>query len=180
MNRFLRLAWALMVLILVGSLLWTIDDLPNRIPTHFNGAGAPNGWSSKSTFFWTWLLTIAVANIWVVVFPWLSRWLTSEKNRKYLSMPNKDHWLSDPELRAYAMRVLETTFLVTIILSDVILMMAFRSIYGYSTTHVPHPIHWSLFVFLGAAVVFALVYPLMALRKTAGPASSQTGGASGG
>lgn len=166
MNRFLKIAWAILTLILLGSLFLSWNELPDRIATHFDGGGHPNGWSSGTGFLTAWLFTILATNIWPLLFPYLGRWMFEKCDPRFLSLPNKKYWLSTPERRERAARVVETTLLGTIVVVDLVLLMAFDAVRSHSRTGEPQPMHWSFFVLLATALVFSFAYPIRALRKT--------------
>lgn len=78
-------------------------QLPERVATHFDGAGRPNGWETRegwrsaSLFLGTALPLVALGAFCVL------RWVPA----RMFNLPNRDHWLA-PEQRgatlAYLMR----------------------------------------------------------------------------
>lgn len=55
MNRYLLYAviWSVLVLGAVADLVAHYPRLPERVATHFNEAGDPDGWSTRQGYLWT-------------------------------------------------------------------------------------------------------------------------------
>lgn len=64
--------------------------LPERIASHFNAAGMPNGWMTKTQFLWTYALVLLPA---LALEFWVSHQIASKPNAK-LNLPNKEYWLA--------------------------------------------------------------------------------------
>jgi uncharacterized membrane protein len=82
----------LCVALLVGVAITDHQQLPERIASHFNGNGAPNGWMSRSTFT---LSTIAIGlgiPAFVIGILYSIRFFPAE----FLNVPNPTYW-RDPK-----------------------------------------------------------------------------------
>jgi uncharacterized membrane protein len=73
-------------------------QMPAVVASHFDGAGAANGWSSRSVFFAIYLAMIAMT---VGIFAWLPRW-SGARGRTRMNVPNRDYWLA-PQRREQTM-----------------------------------------------------------------------------
>jgi uncharacterized membrane protein len=69
--------------------------LPERLASHFNGAGVPNGWMSKSSFFAFYLGLLVFMTVIFNLAGRAAAWLPP----KYINLPNRDYWLA-PSRRA--------------------------------------------------------------------------------
>jgi len=72
----------------------TAADLPDRIPLHFDFAGTPNRWGSKSSLMVLMLAALAVSGIFYLttrLIPWIRR------HPKLINMPEKERFLKLPE-----------------------------------------------------------------------------------
>lgn len=70
------LLWAVFALDLafLALLGWAWPLLPDPVATHFDGGGAPNGWSSKAAFAGLSLAILALLNLVYVALPhWIAR-----------------------------------------------------------------------------------------------------------
>ena len=70
------LLWLVIALDLgfLALLGWAWPQLPELVATHFDGAGVPNGWSSKASFTGLSLAILALLNLVYVVLPhWIAR-----------------------------------------------------------------------------------------------------------
>jgi uncharacterized membrane protein len=84
---------AIVFLILVASVAGGITmmwpHLPDRLATHFNAAGEPNGWSSKDQLLRLLLTQLAPFLVMFVAAGWLRR-----LPDRFVNLPNKDYWLA--------------------------------------------------------------------------------------
>jgi uncharacterized membrane protein len=91
-------------LLLVAAVLHMIyyyPLLPERVASHFNGSGRPDGWSGKTTFF----AIYAGVVILVVIIKTITGLSLTKLPVTLINLPNKDYWLS-PERRAESILVL--------------------------------------------------------------------------
>ncbi len=95
-----KLFWFL-VLAAVFHILYYYPMLPDRVASHFDAYGRPNGWAGKGVF-----ISIYAA---VVVFFAVIQTITMVSLPKtpvsLINLPNRDYWLS-PERRAESMEIL--------------------------------------------------------------------------
>lgn len=92
----LRTSLIVLVLLYVGFLCfwaWSATQLPERIATHFNLSGQPDGWMSRSADQGLTLLLSVFFPSFVVVLSFISRYVPGITN-----IPNRDYWLA-PERR---------------------------------------------------------------------------------
>lgn len=91
-------ATALASLFVLG--LWlrlglSFDALPARMASHFDGAGAPNGWQNKGSF----ALTAVSLSAMFLALVWAIPAMLRASPDRYLNLPHKEYWLA-PERRA--------------------------------------------------------------------------------
>jgi len=77
----------------------TLGQLPPVVASHFDGAGVPNGWSSRSAYG---VLLVAVGLLLPVGIVGLVHMLT-QRGPQLLNIPARDYW-SHPEHRQEAVR----------------------------------------------------------------------------
>ena len=83
--------------------LYYYPILPETLASHFDGAGRPNGWSSKQAFMTIYLLIVGLM---LAIFLFLPPALGRLPNR-LINLPHKDHWLASPR-RAQSLAFLQT------------------------------------------------------------------------
>lgn len=94
----LRTPTVVLVLLYVcflGYLLYSAGQLPDRVATHFDGQGQPNGWMSRSThtlFIGGMGILIPLG---IVALCYVLRWLPDN----LINIPRREYWLA-PERRA--------------------------------------------------------------------------------
>jgi len=85
---------ALLYASFLGCWVWAGSELPERVATHFNGSGEPNGWMSRSAHQ-VFMLAFGLAfPLFVVLLCYLTRFLPSG----LVNIPRRDYWLA-PERR---------------------------------------------------------------------------------
>ncbi len=87
-ETFAAIAFLVCVAILVGVAITDHQHLPEKIASHFNGRGEPNGWISRSSFTWSMLAVgIGIPSL-VIGIMYLIRFFPA----KYLNVPNPTYW----------------------------------------------------------------------------------------
>jgi uncharacterized membrane protein len=86
-----RIILAFLVIGLVGQILYYYPNLPDRMASHFNGAGEPDGWMSKQNF----LIFEAVILLLIIAEFSLLPLLIEKMPASLINLPNKTHWLSE-------------------------------------------------------------------------------------
>jgi len=81
---------ALLYACFLGYWVWSASQLPERVATHFNGSGDPNGWMSRSTNQMFMLVFGLVFPLLVVLLCYLTRFLPSG----LVNIPRRDYWLA--------------------------------------------------------------------------------------
>ncbi len=76
--------------------------LPTRVASHFDAAGQPNGWSSKSAYM---VGNLAFAGGFALLFLGLTGLVRRIPN-DWINMPNRDYWLA-PERRTATLAQLQ-------------------------------------------------------------------------
>jgi uncharacterized membrane protein len=79
----------------VLQVVFYYPQLPAVVASHFDGLGAPNGWSSKEAFFSLYLVIVLLL---YGVFGWMPKWIETRPG-KSMKIPNRDYWLA-PERKA--------------------------------------------------------------------------------
>ncbi len=105
MHRWLTLALVGITLAVGALTLGTAPLLPDRVATHFDWNGRPNGWMDRETY-------VVFALAFSVMLPWLVYAVTTGLLRRFprlASLRDKDYWLAPPRrdatvraLRAFA------------------------------------------------------------------------------
>jgi len=103
--RLPKLVFVTLVMIAAWQGLNAYPMLPNRLASHFDGSGVPNGFQSKPAFFKMYAAAIVLAAVFGFVVPRLLALLPNA----LFSLPNKDYWLA-PERRSETMGVFESYF----------------------------------------------------------------------
>jgi len=85
-----RTVFAALLLVAAAQVLVYYPQLPDHMASHFNGAGQPNGWSSKAFFFGlTGFVLVLLTALFAVLPAWIQR-----MPARLINLPNKDYWLA--------------------------------------------------------------------------------------
>ncbi|MEM8735240.1 MAG: DUF1648 domain-containing protein [Planctomycetota bacterium] len=91
MKRFGYAALVLLILLGLGQIAWQLPQLPEQVASHFNGAGQPDGYMSRTAFAGFMLSMVIGLPLFMVAMGKLTRVLPTSM----INMPNKEYWLSD-------------------------------------------------------------------------------------
>ncbi len=87
-RRFTWLALVLAALVFVITHFVWLGDLPQRLATHFDGAGKPNGWMTRRDHGLLMLFTGLGLPLFILCLIWLMKFLPSS----LLNVPRHDYW----------------------------------------------------------------------------------------
>jgi|MudIll2142460700_1097286.scaffolds.fasta_scaffold191739_1 uncharacterized membrane protein len=85
-NRF----FLFLVVICILQILYYAPRMPEQMASHFDAAGAPNGWSTKTVFFGLYLGILGLLFLSFRVLPGL----ISRFPESMINLPNKEYWLA--------------------------------------------------------------------------------------
>ncbi len=160
MNRNLTLIWILTLVLLLWQAWGAYDQLPEQVPSHFDFHDQPNGYSSKGSFFRTWLLAILVLN---ALVPGV-RLLLSHVPASTINVPNREYWLATPERRTVVVSKMSNLMAFSIAGVNVMLLLIFRSIVSFALTgHTGMPL-WYPMLIVPVIVVGPIIYILRTFR----------------
>ena len=134
--------------------MYYYPQMPEVVASHFDGRGAPNGWSSRNVFFAIYLSMIALL---VGIFIFVPRW--SERRIGFsLKIPNRDYWLAPERLeqtRAFFQRQMIVMGVVHLLLAIFTVQLAIMANLGQEA-RLHSSIGWALglyFLFIIAWLV---------------------------
>jgi uncharacterized membrane protein len=104
-RRIPRSIFAAIVAVALAQSIYNFPLLPDRLASHFNASGIPNGWMPKPAFFAIYAVMILIAAI-VEFFVPLSIANTSSAR---INLPHKDYWLA-PAQREGTMAYFKKSF----------------------------------------------------------------------
>ena len=155
------------VLILAGAFVAVTSSwLPDLVASHFDGAGAPNGWMTRNAYR---LVTMAFA-VGLPLFVTLAIALCARLiPARYVNIPNKHYWLA-PERRAQSLEFLGVHAMwlgcVMALFSAGVHWITMRA----NASTPPHLDNRMLFVLLGAFVVALIAWIAVLHRRFHKPA----------
>ena len=103
----LKVIFSVLIITVVLQIIYYVPQAPNIVASHFDGLGAPNGWSSKAVFFGVY---IAVILLNVLIFIVLPKWFVKSHGIG-LKIPNREYWL-EPNRREAAIQYYRKHFLI--------------------------------------------------------------------
>ena len=104
-TRVPRILFFAIVLAAIAQCVHDFPLLPDRLASHFAASGIPNGWMTKSQFFFTFAIVFLPA---LAVEFWVSHRIANQPDAK-LRLPNKEYWLA-PERRAETFAYFDSFF----------------------------------------------------------------------
>jgi hypothetical protein len=89
---------------LAGLHAWHLSSvMPERVASHFDGAGRPNAWMSRDAFVRSYLGLVALLTVIFLI----TTLATARIPDRFVNLPNKSYWLA-PERRASTLAWIST------------------------------------------------------------------------
>ena len=138
-------------LLAMGDLAWHYGLLPERVASHFDNAGVPNGWMPKGAFVIT---TLFVMSFTAVLQSVLAGYLTRLPNEA-INLPNKEYWLA-PERRQETLAVFADHQMQLAAATQALLTIVFHLVYQANLSPQPQLSNttWLYLVLFGAFMVW--------------------------
>ena len=103
--RLSRIILFFLIGVFVSQCVYYYPNLPEIMASHFDGAGKPNGWMSKQSFF---LLEAVILGFIILEFTFLP-WIIGKMPNRLINMPNKEFWFA-AERRAETINIIQHFF----------------------------------------------------------------------
>ena len=165
--RFPRNVFFVVVLVALARCSYFYPLLPQRMASHFDLSGLPNGWMTKPLFFELYAVGVAIGIV-VVFAPALT---IGRLPASLINLPNKEYWLA-PEHRAETNAFLQRSFAwfgcALLALEVVALDLAMQA----NLVSPPHFSSESMLVCLGVFLICTVWWTIDLLRHFAVPKSS--------
>jgi uncharacterized membrane protein len=161
--RLPRIILLCLVGIFVAQIGYYYLNLPETVASHFDAAGNPNGWMSKSTFviFELFLLLFVGGQ-----FVFVPRMIEKMPN-SMINLPNKDYWLAN-DRRAETFGIIRNYFewfsVALLILFIAINQLVFRA--NINHENLSDKQAWLI---IGAFLAFVFVWLISLVRKFRNP-----------
>jgi len=165
MRRVVFAIWLASLLFLVVQAAVAYPDLPERVATHFDARGEPNGWMGRSGFYLLWAVTVVVSNAVPVTVALLMRTMM-EKTPYLVNVPRKRYWLATPERRAHAAVVMQRGTMAVAVACNVLFAQVFDLIWKYAVDGTATISVDGLLTPFGVILVGALVYIFYTFLRT--------------
>ncbi|NOY76398.1 MAG: DUF1648 domain-containing protein [Calditrichaeota bacterium] len=149
--------WAI-VLLLLWQILSAYSHLPDKVVSHFDITGKPNGWMSKQAFL---RLDVFLVGFLALLF-YFSGFIMNKIPNTFINLPNKAYWLA-PERRDKSLRVINsfllwfgnaTLIFIFVLLQDVIDYNLNPQNYSAGMNAWTPALLYLLFIFLWTAGLF--------------------------
>jgi uncharacterized membrane protein len=160
MNKLLKIVWLLTFALLIIQSIYYYSELPERIASHFDLNENPNGWSSKSSFYFLWGLLQLFVNSWVPLIGVILGKLPASM----ISIPQKKYWLATDDCKKKLFSVISATAAGTFAGINIIMIISFQHVVRINRGETSVDGIEGIFWLLSLIVIFAIGYPLVSLR----------------
>ncbi len=99
--RLSRIILVFLISVFISQCVFYYPNLPQIMASHFNGAGAADGWMDKNNFFLVEAGILSLIVFAVLILPYL----IGKMPKSLLNIPNKEYWLND-ERRAATLKII--------------------------------------------------------------------------
>ena len=156
-----KLLWIFSILFLIYQVYSSYSYLPERMATHFDMLGNPNGWSSKNSFFVTWYIMIFFVN---GIFYLISK-LIHKIPESMINIPNKRYWFETEERKKESINRAIAILPGTAFLLNIFWSFVYESILHNNTGMGFNLPVWGMFVYLAIMMILILGYTIFSFKK---------------
>jgi uncharacterized membrane protein len=152
MNKKIGFVWGLIFLTTLVYLSFIESSLPDRLAVHFDIAGNPNGFQTKSVFISTfYCFTFLMNGLFFSLF-----WLLDRLPTQLINIPWKDYWFATDERKVVAFEKLRSVMGLTGIFVCTSFLFMVQVIYQANTSNplLYVPINGGVFAILILSVFF--------------------------
>jgi uncharacterized membrane protein len=159
--------WFASLAVVVVQAAAAYPEMPDRVATHFDVGGRPNGWSSKPALYVGWAAHVSAANAIAVAVALLMPVMLS-KTPRLVNLPRKRYWLATPERRARASRVMQCGTMAVAAAINVLFGQIFARMRDYAVNGTADLDAATLLVPFAVVLVGALAYMFATLLRAPG------------
>jgi len=157
----IKILWVFSILFLIYQGYSSYSYLPERMATHFDMSGTPNGWSSKYSFFVTWYITIFFMN---GMFYAISK-LIHRIPESMINIPNKKYWFETEERKKKSIKKVVAMLPGMSFLLNIYFSFIYESILRSNTGKGFNLPIWGMFIFVAVIMIFTFGYIYLNFRK---------------
>lgn len=162
----LRYLWIFSIIVLAWQGFSSYAKLPEKLATHFDMSGNPDGWSSRKGFFTGWYLLILGMNVlWLLSVMLMSHLLTKKKMTWMVNMPNKDYWLETDERSQEFVKRINTILSGVAFFTNLMWAAIYHIIIQSNIETRFHLNMWAIWITACIMLGFTFTYLLTAFRK---------------
>jgi len=123
--------------------------LPEKVATHFDANGLPNGWMLKeSNFIFSSVILIFITSVFL-----LTPFLLKKCPTKWINFPKKDYWLA-PERKESSILIISNWMYFIGLTTNIFLIIIFHLVYIANTTN---PVKLNNGLFFPILIIFLLI-----------------------
>jgi uncharacterized membrane protein len=164
-----RLILVLLYAVAIAQLAWYIPRMPPVLATHYDVAGAPNGWMTRSFALGFHLAMLGVTALAFVGIPSLIGSLAPT----LLNIPNREYWLA-PERRAASMGALRNR-MASLGCATVVLLIVVTGLNFEANLAPPARLSsTAVFSCIGGFLAFLVGWMISLYRRFGPPAAQRT------
>jgi len=156
-----KLLWIFSILFLIYQVYSSYSYLPERMATHFDMSGNPNGWSSKNSFFVTWYIMIFLVN---GIFYLISK-IIHKIPESMINIPNKRYWFETEERKKESINRVIAILPGTAFLLNIFWSFVYESILHNNTGMGFNLPVWGMFVYLAIMMILIMGYTILSFKK---------------
>lgn len=126
----MKMIWILTIILIIFQGFHSYAKLPERMATHFNGSGRPDGWSNRDSFYLTFYAILLGLNLMLYV---MSRFM-HRIPPSMVNMPNKQYWFATEERKKVAMDKTRDLLFIVLLMMNVYFAILFEAIARTNTS----------------------------------------------
>jgi serine/threonine-protein kinase len=150
---------AFTLVVVLAAMFITSQQLPARVASHFNAAGVPDGWTTRSAYMWSMIgMTLGLPAFLLALFG-----ITRNFPDSMINLPNRDYWLA-PERRQDTHDSIFRYGIWLAILITALFLGIHLSIVAANSAQPPNLSH-GVWLILGAFFLFMSLWTFFLIRQ---------------
>jgi uncharacterized membrane protein len=145
--------WYLTLILVAVQLVIFFPGLPEKVPSHFDFSGTPDGWMSKTGFLFLWIGLMIFMNMWVP----LTKILITRCSPKWANIPNKEYWYANEKNKARLVEIMDSFMAMIFAVLNLMFIYIFHYTYEIAVNGSSSLKMWVIFI----PVVFVSIFPII-------------------
>jgi len=145
--------WYLTLILVITQMAIFFPGLPDKVPSHFDLSGTPDGWMSRTSFLFLWIGLIVLMNMWVP----LTKIIINRCSPSIISIPHKEYWLANDQNKAKLVKIMDSFMAMIFGVLNLMFLYILHYTYEIAVNGSSSLPMWLIFI----PIVFVSIFPII-------------------